>query len=173
MVHNVHSRELPLPAREAAPLVDEIAEPQRSVWPAPQWPPLLLDRPLGVGAAGGHGLVRYTCSRYEPGRRVEFTFARSVGIEGTHSLEILDGPAPGTCVLRHEIRGTCRRAMVLLWPLVVRWMHDALLEDLLDRAERVAGRAPERPARWSPWVRLLHALARRVEGGQPAERAGG
>ena len=48
--------------------------------------------------------------------------------------------------------------MRLLWPLGVRWIHDAVLEDLLDRAEAAVGAGPARPARWSPWVRLLRRL---------------
>jgi hypothetical protein len=41
----------------------------------------------------------------------------------------------------------------------VRWLHDALIEDLLDRAVQAAGGAVVRPARWSPSVRLLRAVA--------------
>jgi hypothetical protein len=45
--------------------------------------------------------------------------------------------------------------MVLLWPLVVRWAHDAVVEEALDRVETALGVGPMVPARWSPWVRLL------------------
>ena len=58
-------------------------------------------------------------------------------------------------MLRHEAVGRVTGAMRLLWPLAVRPAHDALLADLLDRAEAVLGSGPARPARWSPWVRLL------------------
>jgi hypothetical protein len=47
--------------------------------------------------------------------------------------------------------------MVLGWPLAVRWLHDALIEDLLDNAELAATGTVRRPARWSPWVRMLRA----------------
>ncbi|UNO43730.1 DUF2867 domain-containing protein [Streptomyces sp. MST-110588] len=33
-----------------------------------------FDRPLGVGAYGGHGPVRYRVSAYDPGRRIRFDF---------------------------------------------------------------------------------------------------
>jgi hypothetical protein len=53
-------------------------------------------------------------------------------------------------------------AALLSWPLVFRPLHDAVLEDALDDAERhVTGRV-ERPARWSIYVRVLRRLLRRA-----------
>jgi hypothetical protein len=43
-----------------------------------------------------------------------------------------------------------------------RWLHDAYLEDLLDRAGDAPGHPPARRTPWSPWVRLLRRLARRA-----------
>ncbi len=48
----------------------------------------------------------------------------------------------------------------------MRWLHDAVVEDLFDRAERALGTGPARPARWSPWVRALRPIA-----GRPRARA--
>jgi hypothetical protein len=39
----------------------------------------------------------------------------------------------------------------------VRWLHDALIEDALDRAETATAGRPVPARRWSPWVRLLRA----------------
>jgi Protein of unknown function (DUF2867) len=47
---------------------------------------------------------------------------------------------------------------LVVWPPPIRWLHDALLEDLLDRVEQAACSGPVRPARWSPWVRALGVL---------------
>lgn len=49
---------------------------------------------------------------------------------------------------------------------MIRWIHDAVIEDLLDRADTAVGHAPAQPAAWSPWVRLLRRL-----NGMPARRA--
>jgi hypothetical protein len=49
----------------------------------------------------------------------------------------------------------------LTWPLAIRWMHDALIEDSLDHAERTVT-ARIHDARWSIFVRLLRAVSRRV-----------
>src|SRR3712207_6849645 len=48
----------------------------------------------------------------------------------------------GDSVLRHSLDVQPRGSMRLLVPLAVRWLHDALLEDALDRAERSLGVGP-------------------------------
>jgi len=63
--------------------------------------------------------------------------------------------------VRHVLVGTPTGVMRLGWPLAFRWLHDALLEDLLDNAERELTGTVARPARWSPYVRLLRSLARK------------
>ncbi|WP_158843020.1 SRPBCC family protein [Saccharothrix deserti] len=147
MIENVHTRQIP----DSAHLVDRLVE----LWPSDRWPALVLDRPLGVGADGGHGFVRYHCTHYVPGQRVEFAFSPGLDVVGTHVLEAVPGG------LRHTLAGRPRGLMRLWWPLAVRWLHDALIEDLLDNAARAAGHPPVHPARWSAWVRLLRAAAER------------
>ncbi|MEU5692535.1 SRPBCC family protein [Actinosynnema sp. NPDC020468] len=142
VVENVHFRALP---------TDGVVEHLADLWPR-RWPKLVLDRPPGVGATGGHGFVRYTCTAHEPGRRIEFAFDPRVGLHGTHAFEVVPGG------LRHVLRGRTTGWMRLGWPLAVRWLHDALVEDLLDNAATFAGVPPERPARWSWWVRVLRRL---------------
>ncbi|GAA2984497.1 SRPBCC family protein [Actinokineospora diospyrosa] len=159
MIHNRHQRPLPVAPAAAAHLIDDMATPG-GIWPG-GWPALALDRPLAIGATGGHGPIRYTCVDYIPGRRVELTFAPDGPLVGEHALTLLPGPTPGTSVLRHDITARPRGAGHLLWPLVIRWLHDALVEDLLDNAERAVGHPPAHKARWSPWVRLLRRLKSR------------
>lgn len=50
----------------------------------------------------------------------------------------------------------------LAWPLAFRPLHDAVLEDALDRAGLATTGRVARPARWSPYVRFLRALAARA-----------
>lgn len=162
MIRNVHYRELPVPVSRVGPLLDGILEPD-SIWPSAGWPALRLSDGLAVGSAGGHGPIRYQVSDYRPGSRVEFTFDPAIGLAGTHALELHAGPRPATTVVRHVLIGRPRGSALLAWPLAIRWLHDALIEDLLDNLATAAGHPPVRPARWSPWVRL----ARRAVGRRP------
>ena len=157
MIRNVHERLLPVTAAEVGALLDRVGGPDDILWPAPEWEPMVLDRPVSVGAAGGHGVVRYRVTAYEPSRRVEFTFDPGLGLHGMHTL-IVEARDASSAVLRHCMEARTSGAMRLLWPLTVRWLHDAVLEDLLDRAERALGTGPQRPARWSVWVRLTRLL---------------
>ncbi|HEX2413909.1 MAG TPA: hypothetical protein VHJ37_01710 [Thermoleophilaceae bacterium] len=47
-----------------------------------------MNRPLAVGAQGGHGSIRYGIEEYEPSRRLLFRFTPGNGIEGVHGLEV-------------------------------------------------------------------------------------
>ncbi|AEV85420.1 hypothetical protein ACWT_4400 [Actinoplanes sp. SE50] len=155
-VHNVHERALPVPAARVGRLLDRMGAPGDPLWPAPPWAPMRFDRPLGVGADGGHGPIRYHVTGYEPGRRVELTFHPGTGLIGTHTLEVEDH-GPHGCVLRHRLTGTPIGRMRLLWPAVVRACHDTVLEHLLDNAERAVTGTVTHPVRY-PWRARL-ALA--------------
>lgn len=155
-VRNVHERWLPLAPAEAAALLDGLASRDDRFWPQERWPAMRLDRPLGVGARGGHGPIRYVVTAHEPGRRVEFRFEAPRGFDGIHTLALVED---GTRVrMRHVIEMDVRGPALLSWPLVFRPLHDALLEDALDKAERGRERFRETPARWSCWVRTLRRL---------------
>lgn len=151
-LHNVHERVIDAPAEVVGALLDRLAGDDDPLWPD-RWLPIRFDRPLEVGADGGHGDVRYRVSAYEPGRRVRFKFHRPTGIDGYHELTVEPIDA-GRCRMRHVLEGQPRGAMRLLVPLVVEQLHDAVLEDLLDNAERAATGEIAEPARWSAWVRF-------------------
>jgi hypothetical protein len=57
-------------------------------------------------------------------------------------------------VLRHELSGRLIGLGVLSWPLVIRWLHDAVLEELLDRAGYAVGDPPVRVAGQRALTRL-------------------
>ncbi|TDP97204.1 SRPBCC family protein [Labedaea rhizosphaerae] len=170
MIRNVHERVVGMSPARAWELAERVAEPDGVLWPVDHWPPMRMDRPLSVGATGGHGPIRYHCTAIEPGERVTFTFDRSLGVDGTHTLLVLPGTRPDTCVVRHELVGKPSLRMAVRWALVVRWLHDALIEELLDRAETAAGQPPAHPVRWSPWVRLIRRIMVHAPGAAPVSR---
>ncbi|HEU5474762.1 MAG TPA: SRPBCC family protein [Actinophytocola sp.] len=161
MIYNVHERVYPIPASWLGELLDRIAGPDSPLWPVRRWPAMILDGPLDVGANGRHGPVRYRCTAYQPGRRVEFTFTWRL-IKGTHTFHIRDGVRPDTCLLRHVVLGRPRGLGRVLWPVALRSLHNALLADLMDHAAESVGHPPAERARWSPWVRVLRGVLPRA-----------
>jgi hypothetical protein len=158
-VLNIHERELPASAQVVAALIDSLSSRDDVLWPRQSWPRMAFDRPLGAGAVGGHGPVRYVVEAYAPGQSIRFRFTGPRGFNGHHRLEIVR-PTAHSCVLRHTIEMTTRGAARLTWPLVFRPMHDALLEDALAVAQATLGQTPVvRP--WSLWVKVLRWLVSR------------
>jgi len=155
VIRNVHERPLAASADAVGALVDSLSSRDDRLWPVSDWPRLRLDRPLGVGADGGHGPVRYAVASYDPGRAVGFRFNRPAGFRGGHRFSV-EPTGDATCVLRHELEMTVHGAARLTWPLFYRPLHDALLEEAFDRASAATGSAYA-PARRSWWVRLLRA----------------
>ncbi|MCQ0025572.1 SRPBCC family protein [Streptomyces somaliensis DSM 40738] len=161
-VHNVHERLLAADESAVGALIDTLADGDRDLlWPGRDWSPVEFDRPLGPGAVGGHRPVGYTVSGYVPGRWIRFEFTRPRGFRGFHELAVLPA-GPGRARMHHILTMSPRGLARITWPLVFRPLHDALLEDALDRAERACTGTVVRPARWSPYVRLLRALAVRA-----------
>ncbi|MGV9249660.1 SRPBCC family protein [Streptomyces sp. NPDC003710] len=165
MVHNVHERLISGSLEEAGRLLDSLGSPHDRLWPRANWPALRLDRPLGVGASGGHAAVRYHVEEYQPGRRVLFRFDPAFALDGVHYAEA-EEEGSGRVRIRHVLKGRPRRFFSTATArtfLVTLPLHNAVIEDLLDNAERALTGAVRRPARWSPYVRLLrHLRARRA-----------
>jgi hypothetical protein len=156
-IHNVHERRLPAPPDRAGRLLDGLGATPDPLWPTEHWPRMRFDRPLGPGADGGHGPIRYRVEEHEPSVRVRFRFTGPPGLTGTHEFAVRE--APSGCVLNHTIEGRASGRMLAAWPLVFRPLHDALLEDALDKAEAAVTGRPATPPAWSWWVRRLRASA--------------
>ncbi|WP_433448359.1 DUF2867 domain-containing protein [Streptomyces sp. CA-142005] len=154
-IRNVHERTIEAPAQSVGALLDRLSSPSDPIWPTPAWPPMRFDRPLGVGANGGLGFVRYRVTAYEPGRRARFDF--NPPLSGHHEF-VIEPLSQDRCRVRHSLELKRRGPMALGWALAVRWMHDTVVEELFDNAERAATGTVADPVHWSPWVRLLHRL---------------
>ncbi|MGD2084004.1 MAG: hypothetical protein PVF91_13660 [Chromatiales bacterium] len=152
-VFNVHERTFRACAGEVGVLIDSLASGRDRLWPAHLWPRMELDRPLGVGAAGGHGPIRYFVEAYRPGQSIRFRFTGPRGLDGIHGYEIISAPGRG-CGLRHTVRMKASGWTRLSWPLVFGPLHDALMEDSLSTAQMSLGEAPAVHA-WSFRVKAL------------------
>ena len=164
-VVNLHHRTVRAD-RHVGGLLDGLAGADDRLWPHEHWPAMRFDRPLGVGAVGGHGPIRYRVEAYVPGTWIRFRFTAPRGFDGYHEFCVHESAA-GTR-LEHRLVMAVHGPARLTWPLASRPLHDALIEDCLDRAEHDP--TPHRP-RWGRYVRALRALAgggRR--GGNPRRR---
>jgi hypothetical protein len=159
-VRNVHERVFRLPPAAVGALIDSLASRDDRLWPSGKWPPIRFDRPLATGAIGGHGPVRYSVEEYHPSQSILFRFSAPRGFNGTHRFEVED--RQGHTVLRHVIEMSATGPARLSWPLVFRPLHDACLEDCLDRATISLGIALPHPARWSIYVRLIRIIRQMV-----------
>lgn len=100
--------------------------------------------------------MRYFVTAYEPGRRIEFQFTGPSGFNGHHSFTATSVTGNST-LLRHELSMSPSGTAKLTWPLFFRPMHDALIEESLDRAENEFSFSPGVPHRRSLWTKILRA----------------
>jgi hypothetical protein len=154
-VLNVHQRLFPADLAQVGALIDSLSSKDDRLWPHESWPRMKFDRVLSVGADGGHGPVRYEVESYEPGRAIFFRFKAPAGFIGTHGY-FVDEDARGVR-LQHVLEMETRGPALFSWPLVFRRLHDALIEDSLDKAERTLTGTTRRPASWSIAVRAFRS----------------
>ena len=164
LVTNIHERQLAATPEEVGSLLDTLASEDDRLWPTSCWPAMRLDRSLAEGASGGHGPISYLVEEYRPGRLVKFRFLGPRGFHGHHWLEVV-ADKERACLIRHTIHMRVRGMAWLSWSLVIRPLHDALLEDALALAEASLG-TPPRVHAWSWWVKCLRWIMSRGRASQ-------
>ena len=160
-IRNTHRRHLAATTGEVDTLLDGLGSNTDALWPRHLWFPMRLDRPVAAGAKGGHGPVRSRCPARARGC-VVFEFDTILGSphwHGEHRFVV--HPRPIGSVLVHELELEVPLPQYMQWIFLVGPLHDAVLEDLLDRADGVAA------ARWSLWVRLLRRALPAVRARRP------
>ena len=164
-VINIHSREYRASSRDIGLLLDTVSSRNDLLWPHLDWPRMKFDKPLAVGAAGGHGPIRYRVEKYEPGKLVRFRFTGPNGFDGYHGFEVVE-KENGITELRQTLKMHTHGLAVLSWPLMYRPLHDALIEDSLTCAEVQLG-LESKISPWSTWVKLLRWI---VSGGNAGQQ---
>lgn len=161
-VYNVHERRLKASPDVVGALIDNLSGPNEKLWPKGPWPAMEMDSGLRPGARGGHGPVRYRVVEYVPQRRAAFEFENTgltAGLDGWHFFEV--APRRKGAVLRHVIDADCGFKDWLRWLVMVRPMHNALLEDALDLAQEEVEGHVAKPAKWGVSVRCIRWLVAR------------
>jgi hypothetical protein len=155
-VINIHQRIIHQPKSAVVELFNTLASKNDLMLATNKWPAMKLDIGLTVGSKGGHGPIRYTIEAYSPGEFIQFRFSKPRGFHGFHRFDIVAIDTQ-TTEIRHELDMNTSGLALLTWPLVIRWLHDALIEDAFDKTENHF-LSQKKTTRWSAWVKLLRWL---------------
>lgn len=156
-VINIHKRSINQPKRELEKLFATLATDNDRVLANNKWPPMKLNKGLQVGSRGGHGPMQYIVSDYQEGNSITFQFDMK-GFNGFHRLELLELGYDKT-EISHIIDMTTSGLATVRWVLVIRWLHDAFVEDAFDKVENEFLQYPK-VSRWNWWVIILRKVSR-------------
>ena len=188
-VINIHKRTINQPKEKVSQLFKTLATANDLVWPYENWPAIKFKDGLQVGSKGGHGRVRYTIIDFIEGEFIKFQFSKPDGFNGTHALRIetigenkteiihetsmLKTLSPTAIInseqhvtvkkqsiLSHEIRMNTSLKATFLWFFIIRWLHDALIEDAFDKVENYFS-TKKKTTRYNAWVKYLRAVYKR------------
>lgn len=156
---NVHERVYHHTVEVLGQMLTSLSSDNDRLWPSENWPPMILSNGLKPDSEGGHGPIGYYVSKYEKNSLVEFTFTRPKEFLGVHRFEIIR-IADNSAKLSHTIEMDLNLKGALIWYLAVKWLHDALLEDCLDKVHNQLS-AEKRQTPHNIWVRILREVLRK------------
>lgn len=133
-VENIHKRIINQSKSEVAVLLKTLSAKDDKVWPNKYWPAMRFKDGLKVGAKGGHGIIRYSVEEYILGELVVFKFLKPKGFNGIHKFEIQEIDT-NTIEVKHSIIMKTEGLATLQWVFIIRWLHDALIENAFDTIE--------------------------------------
>ncbi len=152
-VINNHKRIISQPKKNVSKLFETLATSEDKIWPANNWPAMRFKDGLKIGSRGGHGPIRYTVIEFEAGNHVAFKFTNPNGFNGVHELSIQPKSESST-EIQHVIKMNTDFRASLLWIFVIRWLHDALIEEAFDNVENYFSNRMNTP-KYNFWVRFL------------------
>ncbi len=152
-VINIHKRILNQPKERVSELLGTLSTENDKMLATDKWSPMKLNEGLKEGSKGGHGPIRYTVQRYNPGTLVQFEFTKPKGFNGIHRFEITELENNKT-EIKHTIEMNATGVGILTWLFAVRWLHDAFMEDAFDKAENHF-LTEKKKTEWTVWVKVL------------------
>jgi hypothetical protein len=155
-ITNTHQRIIHQPTSAVAELFNTLTSKNDLMLTTDKWPAMKLDNGLMVGSKGGHGPIRYTVEAYSPGEFIQFRFSKPRGFHGFHRFDIV-AIDKQTTEIRHVIDMNTSGLALLTWPLVIRWLHNALIEDAFDKTENHF-LSQKKTTPWNAWVKFLRWL---------------
>ena len=136
--------------------METLATDHDKVWPKDKWPKMRLDKGLEKGSKGGHGPIKYYIKDHVRGEKLVFQFTRPNGFFGVHRFDIQEVEQSQT-LLTHTIDIKVNLKGWILWYAGIKWLHDALIEDGLDRIHNQINKETKTTP-WNFWVRILRGV---------------
>jgi len=152
-VKNIHKRTINQPKEKVAELFKTLATSEDLIWPYENWPAIRFRDGLQVGSKGGHGRIRYIIIEFMEGEHIKFQFTEPEGFIGTHQLKIEEIEKNET-EISHIIEMNTSFKATFLWLFIVRWLHNALIEEAFDKVENYFG-DDKKKSTYNIWVKLL------------------
>lgn len=153
---NEHKRIIHQPKDNISKLVEKLSSKDDKIWPYEHWPAIKFKDGLKVGSKGGHGIIRYTITEYDPNHIIKFQFSKPKGFNGTHEFRIQEVSQHQT-EIKHLLQVNTSFVATFQWYLFIRWLHDALIEDAFDKVENHFS-SKKKVSSYSVWVKLWRWL---------------
>lgn len=158
-VINSHKRIINQPKEKVSDLFKTLATTNDQIWPAKNWPAMCFKEGLKIGSRGGHGRIHYTIIAFEAGNHIKFKFTKPNGFNGTHELSI-KAMSEHASEIHHLIKMNTTLKASFLWVVVIRWLHDALIEEAFDNVQNYFSEE-KKTATYSQWVVFLRDFYKR------------
>jgi hypothetical protein len=155
-VTNIHKRDIKQPKAKIEALFKTLSCENDMMLATHKWPPMILEKGLQVGSKGGHGSIKYFVKAYQSDAFIQFEFTKPQGFKGFHKFEITEID-PNLTELKHTIVMNTEGMATLKWALAIRWLHNAYIEDALDKVENHFTNE-NKITEWSLWVRFLRKI---------------
>lgn len=151
-IANIHKRIINQPKEKVSELIIKLATKDDKIWPYEKWPAIKFKEGLKIGSKGGHGIIRYTITEYDPNKIIQFQFSKPEGFNGTHKFR-LNEVSKNETEISHVINIETSPLATIQWFLFIRWLHNALIEDAFDKLENYFSKE-KKETKWSPWVKF-------------------
>jgi len=158
-VVNIHRRSIHQPKAQVSKLFQTLATSEDKIWPSKNWPAMQFKNGINIGSNGGHGLIRYDITEFKAGHNIKFKFTKPNGFHGTHELRI-SSISEDTSEIVHNITMNTTFKASILWIFVIRWLHDALIEEAFDNVENYFSEE-KKITTYNLWVIFLRSYYKR------------
>ena len=158
-VINTHKRTINQSKENVSQLFKTLTTSGDLIWPYENWQAIRFKDGLQVGSKGGHGLIRYTIIEFREGEYIKFQFSKPEGFIGTHELKI-EEISKNMTEISHEIKANTTFKATFFWIFVIRWLHDALIEEAFDKVENYFF-ADKKETEYNFWVKFLREAYKR------------